>query len=106
MLGGGRGLGAQVPTVVPSFLSPTPTPGLTNVGGVYYVDNDVGSDAYNCLAPTVSPPPGTGQTTGPCKTIQHAVDLTRDRDLVIVASQEPIELSAAIEVSHLIGVIA
>jgi len=107
MLAGGGRIGAQSPT--PVFVinaSSTPTPGLTNVGGVYYVDNDVGSDVYNCLAPTVSPPPGTGQTTGPCKTIQHAVDLTRDRDLVVVASAEPIELSAAIEIDDLIGVIA
>jgi hypothetical protein len=38
MLGGSRGLGAQMPTPVPSFPSPTPAPGLTNVGAAYHVD--------------------------------------------------------------------
>jgi len=40
MLAGGGRIGAQSPT--PVFVisaSPMPTPGLTNVGGVYYVDN-------------------------------------------------------------------
>lgn len=103
----GGGLGAQVPAALPSpSPTATATPGLTNVGAVYYVDNDVGNDAFTCLAPTVGPPPASGQTNGPCKTIQHAVDLTRDRDLVVVASAEPIQLQAAVEIADLIGVIA
>jgi parallel beta-helix repeat protein len=106
LAGSGR-LVAQVPTptVFPSP-SATPTPGLTNVGTNYFVDNDIGNDAFNCLSPTILPQPVSSQVTGPCKTIQHAVDLTRDRDLVVVASQEAIALQAAIEVPDLIGVIA
>ena len=112
----GGGLAAQTPPALPS---PTTISGLTNVGTVFYVDNDIGSDAFDCLAPTVAitlptgtptptptPPAASSIVDGPCKTIQHAIDRTRDRDLVIVASQEPVELDAAIEVPDLIGVVA
>jgi parallel beta-helix repeat protein len=112
----GGSLSAQTP---PSLPSPTVIAGLTNVGTVYYVDNDLGNDAFDCLAPAVNlplltatpsptptPTPASGIIDGPCKTIQHAIGLTRDRDLVIVASQEPIPLNAAIEVPDLIGIVA
>jgi len=106
LLGNG-GLVAQVPAP-PLFPSPTVTQsaGLTNVGSIYFVDNDIGNDASNCLSPTLLPQPASGQVTGPCKTIQHTIDLTRDRDLVVVASQGAILLQAAIQVPDLIGVIA
>lgn len=95
------------PVVRSATVSPTAALGLTNLGVVYYVDNDTGNDHYDCLAPAIaSGPPTAGQVDGPCKTIQHAISLTRDRDLVIVASQEPIQLSGTIEVPDLIGVVA
>jgi hypothetical protein len=69
-LAGSGPLVAQVPTptVFPSP-SATPTPGLTNVGTNYFVDNDIGNDAFNCLSPTILPQPVSSQVTGPCKTI-------------------------------------
>lgn len=85
---------------------PTPGPALTNLGLIYYVDNDAGNDSFDCSAPAVAAPPASGVIPGPCKTIQHAVDLTRDRDLVVVASQEPVQLTAPVEVRNLIGVVA
>jgi parallel beta-helix repeat protein len=107
LLAGGHSTVAQTPVPTPlPVLNITPGPDLTNVGVTYYVDNDIGDDAFTCQSATVGIAPPTGQVPGPCKTIQHAIDLTRDRDLVIVASQEPIQVQAAIEVPDLIGVFA
>ena len=103
LLSSSRHLTAQTP--VPS---PTPVSGFTNIGITYYVDNDLGDDSFDCTAPIQAStiPPSSGVITGPCKTIQHAIDITRDRDLVVVTSQEPIQLSTAIRVPDLIGVVA
>lgn len=108
---GPSGSQAQTPTPLPRLtVTPDgrPVSSFTNIGVTYFVDNDSGDDRFDCLAPTASSvTPSLGSSVdGPCKTIQHAVDLTRDRDLVVVASQEPIQLAAAIEVSDLIGIVA
>ncbi|MGI8551978.1 MAG: NosD domain-containing protein [Dehalococcoidia bacterium] len=103
MLAHGSGSRAQTPPP-----ASTPAAVLTNLGTTYYVDNDSGNDSFDCTAATVaaaSPSPN-GIVDGPCKSIQHAIDLTRDRDLVVVASQEPLQLTAALRVPDLIGVVA
>jgi parallel beta-helix repeat protein len=71
--------------------------------GITYVVAPTGNDANTCILPTGSGSPDP--STFACATIQAAVNLTRDRDLVLVA-QGTYDISTPIDVPDLIEIFA